>query len=286
MPNSLRQPNSVLTVYRSPQRFLDECAGFLCCREAENNLLLGIAAELCGPAPSYPESFLARVGGVETEAVCLLTPPHRLQLSADCSAAALELLVQELAQRFPELSGVFGPAVPAALFAEFWRAALGRQVRLSTPEYVYRLSTVRDAGVAPGACRRATAADAALVLQWAAAFAQETGQRFDPARDGGRVRQRIRQGQFFLWEDGAPVAVARASGDTPNGVRIGQVFTLPGRRGQGYATSLVAAVSGAMLRAGRRFCFLFADSRDVAANRVYCRVGYEPLCVYSEYSFE
>ena len=46
------------------------------------------------------------------------------------------------------------------------------------------------------------------------------------------------------------------AGETPNGIRIGPVYTPTDLRGRGYASAVVAAVSQAELDAGRRFCFL------------------------------
>ncbi len=75
----------------------------------------------------------------------------------------------------------------------------------------------------------------------------------------------------------AEVASPAVGGETPNGIRIGPVYTPPADRGQGYASALVAAVSQAQLDAGRRFCFLYADLANPTSNKIYQAIGYRPV---------
>ena len=85
-------------------------------------------------------------------------------------------------------------------------------------------------------------------------------------------------GDFAVWEDGGfPVSLAGWGGPTPNGIRIGPVYTPPERRGRGYAGALTAGVTRTLLDAGRRFCFLFTDLSNPTSNALYARIGYEPV---------
>ena len=68
-----------------------------------------------------------------------------------------------------------------------------------------------------------------------------------------------------------------AGGDTPNGIRIGPVYTPPPHRGRGYASNLTAVVTQTLLDEGRRFCFLSANQANGPAIRVYPAIGYEPV---------
>ena len=45
---------------------------------------------------------------------------------------------------------------------------------------------------------------------------------------------------LHLWEDGEVVSLAGVGSRTPNGVRIGPVYTPPEARNRGYASALVA----------------------------------------------
>ena len=90
----------------------------------------------------------------------------------------------------------------------------------------------------------------------------------------------------YLWEDqGAIVSVVGAGGETPNGIRIGPVYTPPEARGNGYASSLTAAASQDQLDRGRRFVFLFTDLANPTSNRIYQAIGYEPVIDVDMYRF-
>ena len=92
-------------------------------------------------------------------------------------------------------------------------------------------------------------------------------------------------GGFALWEDDGPVSLAGWGGETPNGVRIGPVYTPPGFRRRGYASALTASVSADRLAAGRRFCFLYTDLANPTSNRIYVEIGYERVCDAMEFVF-
>jgi hypothetical protein len=73
---------------------------------------------------------------------------------------------------------------------------------------------------------------------------------------------------------------------TPNGIRIGPVYTPPEHRRRGYGSAVTAAVSARHLSAGRRFCFLYTDLENSTSNKIYVDIGYEPVCDSVDYAFE
>jgi hypothetical protein len=75
-------------------------------------------------------------------------------------------------------------------------------------------------------------------------------------------------------------------GRTPNGIRIGPVYTPPDRRRRGYGSAVTAAVSAAELAAGRQFCFLYTDLANPTSNKIYMDIGYEPVCDAVDYAFD
>ena len=90
---------------------------------------------------------------------------------------------------------------------------------------------------------------------------------------------------LHLWEDGDVVSLAGTGGRTPNGIRIGPVYTPPDARRRGYASALVAAISQEALDAGCRFCFLFTDLANPTANHIYQAIGYAPVRDVEAYAF-
>ena len=89
-----------------------------------------------------------------------------------------------------------------------------------------------------------------------------------------------------LWErDRRPVSLAGYTGPTPNGIRIGPVYTPPEHRGRGYGSAVTAGVSQLQLDRGRRLCFLYTDLENATSNAIYMRIGYEPVCDSRELVF-
>ena len=82
-----------------------------------------------------------------------------------------------------------------------------------------------------------------------------------------------------------PVSLAGFGSRTPNGIRVGPVYTPPERRGNGYASALVGRMTAALLEAGHRFCFLFTDLANPTSNGIYQRIGYEAVTDVDQYAF-
>jgi hypothetical protein len=81
------------------------------------------------------------------------------------------------------------------------------------------------------------------------------------------------------------VSLAGFGGETPNGIRIGPVYTPPDLRRRGYATALTAALTRSLLER-HRFCFLFTDLANPTSNGIYMRIGYEPVADVEEWRFD
>jgi len=94
-------------------------------------------------------------------------------------------------------------------------------------------------------------------------------------------------GGIELWEDeGEVVSLSGWGGPTPNGIRIGPVYTPPEHRGHGYATALVAELSQRLLDGGRSFCFLYTDLANPTSNAIYERIGYVKVAEAAMVAFE
>jgi predicted GNAT family acetyltransferase len=159
---------------------------------------------------------------------------------------------------------------------------------------VFALETVTELPRASGSMRHAGGADRGLLERWMREFSDETvpHERHDDEALRRMIEQRLGEelGGFFIWSDGGePVSFAGAGSRTPNGVRIGPVYTPPALRGRGYATSLVAELSQLLLDRGRRFCFLYTNLANLAnptANAIYERIGYVRVCTSRQVRFE
>jgi predicted GNAT family acetyltransferase len=142
----------------------------------------------------------------------------------------------------------------------------------------------------PGGWRLAGEGDGPMLRDWVLAFEAEAlpAGSPQPAPDEMIGRWVRREDRFaYLWEaDGRAVSVAVANSTTPNGRRIGPVYTPPGHRGHGYASAVTAAASADQLARGARFCFLFTDRMNPTSNAIYQRIGYEPVSDVDQVRFD
>jgi predicted GNAT family acetyltransferase len=270
--------------YTDAASFYQRAEPFLLAHEAEHNLQLGICTTLLRQPEVYP--LPPYLGVVEEDGeiitVALRTPPHNLILSliprTDRAPEALALLARDVAQDHPDLPGVLGPSA--------WSEALAH--RQGMRERIYALTAVRPPAGVPGQMRRATEADRALLERWLAAFAAEALRDDEPLDPREWVARALASPlrTVCLWDDGQAVSLACAGNPTPNGIRIGPVYTPPELRGRGYASACVAALSQQMLDSGRRFCFLFTDLANPTSNHIYQTIGYEPVSDVALYRFE
>lgn len=275
---------------------LSACGDYLAEREAEHNLPLGILGTLRDQPDTYPDpAYLAVVrDGADVVLVALRTPPHGLVLSEPGVTttgvdAAIQVLVSDLAARAPELPSAIGPKSTVEPFARHWSATTERAARLGMQERIYRVSRVVRPAPAPGSWRIAGEADRALLWDWLTAFRAEAFPPDEPPVPQATVDRLVgREGPVaYLWEsDGRAVSLVVASARTPNGRRIGPVYTPPGDRRRGFAASLTAAASQDQLDSGLRFCFLFTDLANPTSNAIYQRIGYEPVADVDQYRFE
>ena len=145
----------------------------------------------------------------------------------------------------------------------------------------YALESVTAPEGVPGSLRRARVADRDQMVDWMLAFEAEAMGSEAGWRDMRKLvddmfTQSTRTG--YIWEvDGKPVSMCQATGPTPNGIRIGAVYTPRDQRRRGYASAITAAVSREQLEHGRRWCFLFTDLANPTSNRIYRAIGYRPI---------
>jgi predicted GNAT family acetyltransferase len=72
---------------------------------------------------------------------------------------------------------------------------------------------------------------------------------------------------------------------TPNGIRIGPVYTPPEHRRHGYASAVTAGLSSRLLES-RRFCFLYTDLANPTSNKIYEQIGYRRVCEAASIAFD
>jgi len=272
--------------------FLEEAAPLLLADEARHNLILGLAGNARDGVYDEFRLWLVRDGG-EPVGAAMQTPPYNLVLARPQSRAALAALVE--AATTEELPGVVGSVPEVEEFAEAWSRKAGVTARTNMRQGVYSLEQVIPLPRVPGSARVATEDDRELVLRWLIDFGDEVLHEGGPGHERAEAivdhRLSSPSAGTLLWEDqGTPVAMAGWGGATPNGIRIGPVYTPPALRGRGYATALTAELSqglldGRLFAGGRRFCFLYTDLANPTSNAIYERIGYRRVAESAEIVF-
>ena len=272
--------------------YLAEAEPFLVAREAEHNLLLGVAGTLRDRPDAYPERpYLAIVrAGHDPVLVAIQTPPWQLVLSETDDPGAVDAVLADVLTSGRALPGAMGPRDAVARFAAGWTTATGRRSAIGMRERIYRLTAVvLPPRPAIGTWRWADERDHDRLVAWLEAFRTEAVPSSPAPTDIDatvRIWTARRSRRMGLWlVDDTPVAMAGAGSPTPNGSRVGPVYTPPAARGRGYASALTAAVSQAELDDGRRFCFLFTDLANPTSNRIYQAIGYEPVADVDHWVF-
>jgi uncharacterized protein len=270
--------------------FLERAREFLLAREAQHNLILGLAGRLREEPRLYGEDpyFAVALDGERVIGVTMRTPPHNLILSEFDDEAALESVAENAQDVFGSLPGVVGPKAPVARFARLWEERTGERAEIGIQQRVYRASeAILPEGVT-GSMRPYQESDRDLVIAWMDAFVDEALPEAPPEDAEHWLERTLSNpdGGVVLWLDGEqPVSFSGYGGLTPNGIRVGPVYTPPGLRRRGYASALVAELTKRLLEGGRKFCFLFTDLANPTSNSIYQRVGYEPVSDADQWVF-
>lgn len=259
--------------------FLARAHHWLLEQEDRHNLILSLAyARARRAASEGAEPDGAYFGTVERDGAvvgCVVrTAPHKV-LVTELPEASAPAVAASLAEAFDSIPAVLGAAAAAKAVAAAWVVERGGAWRPGLEQRIYRLDAVEHPAGVPGALRVATEDDVDLAVAWGEGFARDAGQQFATRR--ATVEGWIEHGGLFLWEDDEPRSIAVAQGRTPNGVRVGYVYTPHESRRRGYASACVAAVSERMLAHGVSFCVLYTDLSNPTSNAIYQRIGYRPI---------
>jgi uncharacterized protein len=270
--------------------FLEAASPLLLSDEARHNLIFGICATLIETPDAYSafHSWVIEDAGMIV-AAAVMTPPFNLVVAKPQHPAAIEFLASELHRQEIPIPGVTGALPEADAFADTWEQLAGAGGRTRRRQGIYQVRLPRLTRDVPGAMRAATRQDRDLVVEWWRAFVAEALPPDAPHGDiEANVDRRLTntESRIALWEHDRPVSVAGFGGRTPHGMGIGPVYTPTEFRRRGYASALVANLSGHLLDThGLDYCFLYTDLANPTANRIYIDIGYELVAESAQYAF-
>jgi predicted GNAT family acetyltransferase len=217
----------------------------------------------------------------------LRIPPYPLVVSA-MPVEAADITAKAVHVICPELSGVSGPARASEAFAAAWTRLTDTSAHQTYANRLFELGELRPPAVA-GQARLATENDLPLLTEWFELFMAETFHHAAGAAEpaGEQARRMLQPGSVSIFWDfeGTPVALACARGPISGMVRVAPVYTPPEHRGHGYASAATAAASQWALDQGADHVLLYTDIANPITNRIYPRIGYQPLEDSAEYTF-
>jgi uncharacterized protein len=280
-----------LTRFENTKDFYQRVEPFLLNHEPEHNLILGWSSALVRQPDDYQKPYLAVVedDGV-VQATFLMTLPYYAVISFTTCQEALSLFVYDLYADFKTISGVAGAPEICRVFAAEWQKISGQAYHQAMAQRLYQLNKVNQVEGVVGHFRRATEADRPLLLEWMVAFETEASVGTPP--DEAHLEKVVNMmltspvRDAYFWEDEKPVSFSAYGGLTPNGVRIGPVYTPPEYRGRGYASACVAALSQCFLDSGRKFVVLLTDLANPTSNHIYQVISYNPVTDINMLEFE
>ena len=264
-----------------PAGVLEDAGRFLELDPVRHNVIL----TLLHARASHPEPgryWIVRVDGGVTGVVfqsplsfvATVTP-----MLPDAAIAAVEAIVDQGVL----LPGVTGEAATAARFAGHWAERTRSPARPVQGQRIYEVERAIAARPVTGQLRPAVDDDRELLVEWERAYQAEAGDA--PSDAVEVVERRLGAGHLWVWDDGAPVAMAGLSLAVAGVVRIGPVYTAGEHRRRGYASALVAALSRGTLAEGLR-CILYTDLANPTSNAIYRAIGYRAVAEVLRYRFD
>lgn len=263
--------------HRTGGDLLGRAKPWLLATEAENNLILGVAAAYHDVAETEQGSCywatIEKGGAIVGCAFC--TPPHQLSLTVMPSEAVV-LLAREVYGVYEQyIPGVAGPVQETRQFAKSWQALTSDVGHVQIELRVHKLTEVHMPPDKPeGTLRQSVQEEIDLITDWLTGFVSETGIPRQPRELAHRMQA---SGKVYVWDDGYPRCMVAAARETPRGACINAVYTPAVNRGLGYASAAVAALSQELLLQGKVFCCLYTDVANPITNSIYRKIGFVPI---------
>ncbi|MFU8827554.1 MAG: GNAT family N-acetyltransferase [Brevefilum sp.] len=275
-----------VSIHADARAFLAAAGSMLYARETVNNLILGVSERLAHDPTAYENPLFATVSSDEGE-ICLaavMTPPHNLILAGDAlDENCLTTLISHLKAEPIDIPGVIAQDQMAERFTKVWTQQTGDTCELSMRMRVYELRQVRGIDPPRGHFQKANPLDIPTIAKWVQAFeAEALGEMHEI--NVPRAERLVDGGQIFTWVvDGQVVSMAMKTRPIAHAITVGEVYTPPEHRRQGYAGALVANLSQYLLDEGYQFVNLFTDLNNPTSNKIYQAVGYHPICDFLTY---
>ena len=160
-----------LHLFEDANLFYHQVKDYLLEDELLHNLQLGIIKNLINnPENCKIKPYLSAVeqnGNII--AVVMMTIPYNLLLSRVKDSKAIDIIFQDLQQKYESLTNVNAPVIESEVFAEKWSSFTGKSYQLRALR-IFKLEKVKQPSQVQGSLRLATENDKQLLISWFNAF--------------------------------------------------------------------------------------------------------------------
>ena len=279
----------MIKVYQTANDFLAIAQNLLQEKEAENNLLLGLAGTLKRDIHYYGKPhplFFTVHADAKCVGACLQTPPYNLivYVTESYQDNSIKELCDYLIEHEIQVPGIIGPRNIVEKFNGVWTSPSKVSFEKQMSQMVYKIEKIKKISMAQGRLRQALESDHELMTDWVLKFHNEVLVPISTDMASEMANKKIKEEAFYIWETDRPVSMAGWTRPTINGVTIASVFTPEKYRKKGYATSCVAKLTEKML-CDYSFCSLFTDQSNPTSNSIYQKIGFEPVDYVLQCSF-
>lgn len=270
--------------YQSGTELLRAVGPLVRAHEAEHSLFLGFSQR---ERPFQTPELGLGAFSAGTPQGALVQSSINEALITRAAGVAARALGRALAECATRSRGIVGPRrasdAAAAAFAERAGVATRFERRLT----LHRLHGEPIHTPNGETLRPATDTDEDLLITWAAGFDADTRSPRHVRNAEKKVRAGTIAGRLFVLEHaGRPVAAASWGRPTANTKTINCVYTPPAERAKGRGRAVTALLSAHLLALGTRDVLIFTDADDPTPNRIYARVGFQPLAEFMHWAFE
>lgn len=280
--------NIIITKFESAQEFLDHSSEVLYQKEAEYGLMLGLT-EFKNQRHDLRDEYKYFVVDDQYGQSGYLVVTEKNFVISNMPASFLLNLVNHLYAENIIAPGVVGPSNSAEAFARIYSQVCDMNYKLVMDQKIYQLNHVVYPSPCDGNMIVATDEDINLGANWLLKFIEESIPHEPTTLENAIaiIKKKVANQEVFIWKNnvGMPVALNMVTRPTRNGIAVSFVYTSKEYRKKGYASALVAQTSQRMLDQGKKFCVLYADSKNLTSNGIYQKIGYNEIATSKNFIF-
>jgi len=267
-----------ISKYQNAKEYLSKNENYLIKEEAMNSLLLGLSLSNKANENNNDLFFDVRdQDGIHFTAIKLKGRNLIVSGSRSKLEEVAPLLFKFLEDNKIDLPGIAGEKDLVLEMAHILQRDFNWNFKVTFEQLVYAIDKIKFNPQIEGSLQKGSLNDIANLSQWMNQFLAEAFGELNLKEATETIKRKIDNAELYVWCKDEKVSMCCIARPTVNGITINYVFTPKQHRRKGYGTKLVAELSSLMLKQGYKFCTLFTDMNNPTSNKIYTKIGYEPL---------